>query len=395
MHHGIAPNGGGTKVNQYTFTMDVMVEAGGAAGFMQIDSLENTNDSDFFWQGSNFGQGGGGYRGQGTFTPDEWHRVSLSVDLAADPPLIIKYVDGIKQDDWVQQSLDQNRRALKEFSILFTDGDQDEQNLWYVSAVQIREGALTDAQLALLGGPSASGISIATPQSGVAGQWDFNSGNLGATVGTDLEFIGGAGSLAETETIFDTTTNLGIADINGEPANVMVVPDMNSRDIAYKMFHGIAPNGGGTKVNQYTFIMDVMVEAGGAAGFMQIDSLENTNDSDYFWQGNNFGQGGGGYNGLGTFTGGEWHRVSLAVDLASDPPLITKFVDGIKQDDWVQQALDQNRRALKEFAFLFTDGDQDEQNKWYVNSVQIREGKLSDQALIRLGGPSAAGIPLD
>jgi hypothetical protein len=87
--------------------------------------------------------------------------------------------------------------------------------------------------------------------------------------------------------------------------------------------------------------------------------------------------------------------VSLAVDLASDPPLITKFVDGIKQDDWVQQALDQNRRALKEFAFLFTDGDQDEQNKWYVNSVQIREGKLSDQALIRLGGPSAAGIPLD
>ncbi|HIG29648.1 MAG TPA: hypothetical protein EYQ50_18360 [Verrucomicrobiales bacterium] len=387
MHHGIAPNGGGTKVNQYTFIMDVMVEAGGAAGFMQIDSLENTNDSDYFWQGSNFGQGGGGYAGQGTFTPDEWHRVTLSVDLAASPPLIVKYVDGIKQDEWVQQSLDQNRRALKEFSILFTDGDQDEQNLWYVNSVQIRDGKLTDAEIVQLGGPSAGGIGESAPST-LTGQWDFN-GDLSATIGADLEFIGGAGGLAETDTIFDTTTNLGIADINGEPANVMVVPDMNSRNIGYIMHHRIAPNGGGTKVNQYTFTMDVMVEAGGAAGFMQIDSLENTNDSDYFWQGNNFGQGGGGYNGLGTFTPDEWHRVSLAVDLAADPPLITKFVDGIKQDDWVQQSLDQNRRALKEFAILFTDGDQDEQNKWYVNRVQIREGKLSDAELALLGGPSA------
>ncbi|MEO6034509.1 MAG: hypothetical protein ABIQ35_04565, partial [Verrucomicrobiota bacterium] len=157
----------------------------------------------------------------------------------------------------------------------------------------------------------------------VAGQWDFDFGNLGATVGNPLQYInpaydnGGTGSNPN-QTTFGTTTSFGIPDINGQVANVMQVPGdtgPGSRNLGYIMTHGIAPNGGGTKVNQYTLIMDVMVNDSGtgAASLINIGaSLDNTDDGDLFWQGNNFGQGSGGYNGTGAFTPKVWHRVVAA-----------------------------------------------------------------------------------
>jgi hypothetical protein len=83
--------------------------------------------------------------------------------------------------------------------------------------------------------------------------------------------------------------------------------------------------------------MDVLVAdqpSPGAASLLQISSLDNTDDGDLFWQGNNFGQGTDGYIGRGTFTAGSWHRVVAAYDMAADPPVVTKYVDAIKQDDW-------------------------------------------------------------
>jgi hypothetical protein len=127
-----------------------------------------------------------------------------------------------------------------------------------------------------------------------------------------------------------------------------------------------------------------------------VSSVNNTDDGDLFWQGNNFGQGNNGYNGTGSFTAGEWHRIAAAYDMAAATPVCTKFVDGIKQDDWTaNQGLDNPRRALQPTAILFADGDQDERRVMWVNSIQIRAGKLSDAELTALGGPTAAGIPID
>src|SRR6266496_1267237 len=76
-------------------------------------------------------------------------------------------------------------------------------------------------------------------------------------------------------------------------------------------------------------------------------------------------------------------------------PVVTKYVDGIKQDDWtVNQGLDNPRRALLPTAILFGDGDQDERRIMWVNSIQIRAGKLSDSECFALSGPDAAGIPI-
>jgi hypothetical protein len=400
MTHGIAPNGGGTRVNQYTLIMDVLVDTtgAGAASLWQTSSLNNTDDGDLFWQGNNFGQGTAGYNGRGTFTAGEWHRVIAAYDMAATPPVVTKFVDGIKQDDWTaNQSLDNPRRALQATAVLFGDGDQDERRRMWVNSVQIRSGKISDAEAVVLGGPSADGIPLSLPRVLVAGQWDFNFGDLGATIGKPLQYLDGPEGETQAGTQYGTTTDLGVADIDGQPAKIMRVPGDLSRNIGYVMDHGIAPNGGGTRVNQYTLIMDIFIATSGpgAASLWQTSSLNNTDDGDLFWQGNNFGQGNGGYNGLGTFTAGEWHRVAAAYDMAANPPVVTKFVDGIKQDDWTaNQSLDNPRRALQTTAVLFGDGDQDERREMWVNSIQIRPGKLSDAELESLGGPTAEGIPV-
>src|SRR6266542_4418170 len=400
MDHGIAPNGGGTKVNQYTLIMDIMVDSAGpaAASLLQINSLNNSDDGDLFWQGNNFGQGGGGYNGTGAFTPLVWHRICAAYDEAANPPVVTKYVDGIKQDDWTaNQGLDALRRALLPTAILFGDGDQDERRVMWVNSIQIRAGKLSDAQMAALGGPSGSGVPVVIPENDVTGQWDFDQGNLAATIGKPLAYFDGPAGLTASGTQFGTCSSLGVSLINNEDAMILRVPGDLDRNIGYIMDHGIAPNGGGTKVNQYTLIMDIMVDSAGpgAASLLQINSLNNSDAGDLFWQGNNFGQGGGGYNGTGAFTPLVWHRISAAFDEAANPPVVTKYVDGIKQDDWTaNQGLDALRRALLPTAILFGDGDQDERRVMWVNSIQIRAGALSKAEMAALGGPSAGGIPV-
>jgi len=405
MDHGIKPNGGGTRVNQYTLIYDVMIAStgAGAASMLQVtDPDVNVSDGDLFWQGNNFGQGANGYIGTGAFTPGAWHRVIAAYDEAASPPVVTKYVDGIKQDDWTaNQGLDNNRRAMLPTALLFADGDQDERRQWWVSSVQVREGKLTDAQMAALGGPSANKIPVVIPETTVTGQWDFDQGNLAATVGKPLQYFDGPTGATATETTFGTCSSMGVALINGQDAHIMHVPGETgpgSRNLAYIMDHGIKPNGGGTRVNQYTLIYDVMVgtTGAGAASMLQVtDPDVNLSDGDLFWQGNNFGQGGNGYIGTGAFTPGAWHRVIAAYNEAAIPPVVTKYVDGIFQDDWTaNQGLDNNRRAMLPTALLFADGDQDERREWWVDSIQVRAGALSKAEMAALGGASGNGIPV-
>jgi hypothetical protein len=60
-------------------------------------------------------------------------------------------------------------------------------------------------------------------------------------VGKPLEYLDGDAGLTKAGTEFGTTTELGISDINGVPANVMKVPGDRKREIGYIMRHGIAP----------------------------------------------------------------------------------------------------------------------------------------------------------
>jgi len=238
----------------------------------------------------------------------------------------------------------------------------------------------------------------------VTGQWDFDQGDLRATVGQDLQY--GDATMAG-QTSFGTTTSFGIPDIGGQPAKVLKYtrnesPPQNYVG-GYAMHHGIAPNGGGTLVNQWTLIFDILFpDLSQGDGYSAIIEIQNdpSSDADISVDQVSPGVGGIGISGQyeGNITAGQWHRIVVAVDMAAATPVISKFVDGAKVADQTifggTGGLDV-RFSLSDVAHLFSDGGfDDEVNTYYANSVQIRDGKLSDDEAAALGGPQASGIPL-
>jgi hypothetical protein len=228
------------------------------------------------------------------------------------------------------------------------------------------------------------GLGCSAPAA-VTGQWDFNSGDLSATIGTGL---GDFGSTTLAATTFGTAT------IGGGTAYVMNFPAATSTQ-GYIMTHGMVPNGGSaTYVNQWTLIMDVLlpVATDGTYRALLQSNEGNANDADlWVHPDNSIGFGAGGYH--GTLTLGVWHRLAFVVDASSPTSAnnsIRKFVDGtligvstpIYQDGTF---------GLDPTALLFADND-NETTYGSVNSIQIHDTVLSDSDIAGLGGATAAGI---
>ena len=212
----------------------------------------------------------------------------------------------------------------------------------------------------------------------VTGQWDF-SGNLDATVGTALQYLGDTASI----------TSFKDATIGGSPAKVMSFGAATKAQ-GYIMTHGASANGGGTKVNQYTLIMDVMFPAASDSkwrGLLQTDP-SNASDGDLFVNNGN----GIGISGQyqGKVVADTWHRLAFAINLSDKS--VSKYIDGVLVNKQTLGAGSDARWSLLPTALLFTDED-GETSGGLVNSVQIRNGTLSDAEIAALGGATAAGIP--
>ena len=216
----------------------------------------------------------------------------------------------------------------------------------------------------------------------VTGQWDFNSSNLVATVGTDLAYMGDT----ESVTIFTTAT------IGGQTANIMRFPAATSTQ-GYIMTHGMAPNGGGSYVNQWTLIMDIMFTSDTTNKYHALlqSNQGNSNDAD-LWVNKTWGIGFGSYHGY--LAPDLWHRIAFVVNASSatsSSNSVRKFIDGKLVGVNTGIARD-GTYGLDPAALLFTDND-GETTVGYVNSIQIHDADLSDSDIFALGGPSAAGIP--
>lgn len=212
----------------------------------------------------------------------------------------------------------------------------------------------------------------------VTGQWDFNSSNLVATVGTDLADFG------TTPTTFTTAT------IAGGTAVVMNFPAADASQ-GYVMTHGIAANGGGGFVNQYTLLMDIMYPAASSGTWRSLfqTSTGNGNDGDIFLSdGNGIGISA---NYSGAILPDTWHRVGLVFDCSLPSGQLKKYIDGILVGTQNLDGLD-GRWSLDPTALLFTDND-GETAAGFVNSIQIHDVPLTDTDLFALGKATAAGIP--
>lgn len=215
----------------------------------------------------------------------------------------------------------------------------------------------------------------------VTGQWDFNSSNLTATVGTALAYRGDTAGA----TAFTTQT------IAGDTAVVMAFPATTPAQ-GYVMTHGIAPSGGASYVNQYTLIMDVMYPSTSSGQFRALlqTSVGNGDDADLFVGSNN----GIGISAVydGALLPNTWHRIAFVFDLTLPSGQLRKFIDGnLVGVQNFTGSLD-GRWALAPTALLFTDED-GETRPGFVNSIQIHDVALPDAYLTTLGGATAAGIP--
>jgi hypothetical protein len=280
--------------------------------------------------------------------------------------------------------------------------------------VQMTDAGNYDVVVANPAGPITSTSALLTvinPIIPITGQWDFTAANLAATIGRDLEYYDIS---VQTNTFFGTTTSFGIPDIAGLSATVMKFtptsghsgsPGANPGIEAwggYEMFHGAAPNGGGTNVNQYTLIFDVLYPTTSDHSWRALiktgtNVFTGGDDSEFYINDSD--------NGIGissiydsNVTPNVWHRIALAVDMTGPGlhPVVEKFIDGVKVGEQTVglgvQTLD-GRFSLNPLITLLFAEDNGYNNDAYVSSVQFRPGRLSDAAIEAMGGPTADKIP--
>jgi hypothetical protein len=244
----------------------------------------------------------------------------------------------------------------------------------------------------------ASLVVFTAEPSRVIGQWDFNNSDLAATCGSDLDYFDNNVAF---NTGFGDTDFFGVPRIGGQAVLVMNFPGATAGQPTggYKMRHGLSGTGGGTNVNQYTLIMDILYPAAANNTFRALLQTDPSNLSENDFRINQDNAIGVTGNFHGTILPDTWYRVALAVDLAGPGPnpIVTKFINGVKVG---QHALAEGRDGRwslsanpdAPFALLFADNDVDEQ-AGYVSSVQLRAGRLSDASIAAMGGPQATKIP--
>ena len=167
----------------------------------------------------------------------------------------------------------------------------------------------------------------------------------------------------------------------------------SNANFGYLMKHGIAPNGGGNRLNQYSLVYDVYF-TGGGNGWPSLANLDTSGDGDVFWRRGDggLGQGGGGYEPVDPgvkVNANTWHRVVLALDLASG--LYEKYVDGVYHSKQNNGGLD-GRQAAKDTIWLFNDND-GENGEAFVSSIAVYDRKLTADEATILGSAEASGIP--
>jgi hypothetical protein len=226
--------------------------------------------------------------------------------------------------------------------------------------------------------------------SGLTGLWQFASSTteLNGTIGPNLL------ALNEGTWFFGPYTQVG----------TVAVPDLYWDQGVVQTFtggyvhvpDGIAPNGGGSYVNNYTIMMDYQQTTETPAGdpynsLFQTASTPTANDGDLWIQnysdgttssrvGSIIGSGDLGYSSL-TFDASQWHRIVWSVDNSS---FFRVYIDGTLYLDSAGQGID-GRYSLNPDFYLLAD-DTSEVAWGLLNTVAVWDHALSGSEVNAMGG---------
>ncbi len=369
----MVPSGADTakRVNIYTLVYDFRINFYDEwRCFFQTDPT-NTDDGEIFVSpNGHIGVGSAGY----VLNPiniGEWYRLAIVVDLADTNIHAVKYYfDGVRQlplDSERHQTID-NRFSLggpeEAIQLLLFADESEEDNLIEVAKVSIYEQALTAAEVAVMGGYEHGEIEVFAP----VGKWDFNDPNnlTAATIGSPLELVG-AVDVVEGPEAGNGAVSVGVGNY-------------------FKALTAIAPNGGGTRVNSYSFSIDFKVNVLDDWVSLMQTNPANDDDGDLFLSGDkDIGIGDLGWSDPDIITEGDWYRmVMVSTPFSADSTAVDIYLDGMLVNKCKDQLID-SRFSLDNTTLFFADND-GEDNTIEVAQIAIYDSSLTSRAVAGLGG---------
>lgn len=146
--HGMAGNGGGSFVNEYSIVVDMFSPAGSRDSWRTIfqTNVSNSNDGDLFIRNNTNTMGTADLGYSATFAEDRWVRLVVSVDNGS---FFRTYIDGVLLTNHTTQAVD-GRYSLDPSVLFFADNDTDNAPL-QIGAVALYNGALTASEISALG----------------------------------------------------------------------------------------------------------------------------------------------------------------------------------------------------------------------------------------------------
>lgn len=144
------------RLDAWSLIVDVCfdLEPDAYTAVLQTDP-QNLDDADLACHPHD-GFGIGGHYG-GTVEPGHWYRLVTTVDTRAD--CLTSYIDG-KRVQWMELPRGIREYTLGPSALLFGDESQ-EVSAGAINSLQLRNYAMSAHEIALLGGPTASGIPVA------------------------------------------------------------------------------------------------------------------------------------------------------------------------------------------------------------------------------------------
>jgi hypothetical protein len=205
------------------------------------------------------------------------------------------------------------------------------------------------------------------------GVWEFNASDpLSATIGAPLEIVGSAQN---------------IAGIGAEDGTISI-----GEGSYYVCRHGIAPNGGGEKVNEWTLLIDFWYPPSSLSdppnGYNDLFQTDPSNADDSDWtidSSGAIGIGAVGYSSAFGYTteATTWYRMVLVVDNGTRHDL---YIDGVEIFKGNQQGID-GRFSLADTILLFAAGNNQDGDDATINvsTVAIWDVPLNSNEIFTLG----------
>lgn len=220
---------------------------------------------------------------------------------------------------------------------------------------------------------------VPCPAANLTGLWLFDdqANPAKATVGTNLTLTGTAPG----------TWSAILADDGSKSLTGVVTTPAAAQANTFVATHGIAPNGGGIYVNEYSIVVDLFSPAGSRSSWRTIlqTNTGNTNDGDYFIATDNtIGVGALTYS-TSTLDPGAWTRLVLTFDLGT---AVTAYTNGAPFRNHSADLVD-DRFSLDPTVLFFSDNSGDNA-PLHIGALAIYDGVLSAAEVSALGSAGAA-----